>query len=182
MSESQEDTDRWITEQVAEERIRGRRRASMHDWVSLSLLVIIGIMLASVVVLVAFSIFEPAPLVYRNLPLPVDGPVHAGEPVPLHIDRCNNLDTPLYLESARTMRNVATGQFYSLPSGDALAQPGCSTATVTSSIVPEDAPPGIYVLNAVVRTYGRWGRRFDVPYRSEPFEVIKEQGDARVRD
>ncbi len=149
-----------------------RRRANWHDWISLLLLVSIGVMLLGVVVLVIASLIEPAPLVYRNLPLPVDGPVHQGQPVPLHVDRCNNLDSPLYLESARTLKNVNTGRFYSIPSGDALAQPGCSLATVATSIIPEDAPDGTYVVNAVVRVYGRWGRRFDVPYSSQPFEVI----------
>ncbi len=148
-----------------------RRRANWHDWVSLVLLLGIGAMLLVVVLLVAASFFEQPPLVYRNLPLPVDGPVHQGEAIPLHVDRCNTLDTPLYLESARTLRDVNTGRFYSLPPGDALAQPGCSMATVTTSVVPVDAPDGTYQLNAVVRVYGRWGRRFDVPYSSQPFEV-----------
>ncbi len=150
----------------------GPRRANMHDWVSLGLLVAMVAMLLGVVLLVAASLIEQPPLVYRNLPLPVDGPVHPGDAVPLHVDRCNNLNTALYLESARTLRNVNTGRFYSLPSGAALAEPGCSMATITTSVVPEDVPDGTYVLNAVVRTYGRWGRRFDVPYSSQPFEVV----------
>ncbi len=168
---------------IEEDRARLRRRASRHDWVSLSLLVIIGAMLFSVVGLIALSFAESPPLVYRNLPLPVTGEVHPGGPIPLYVDRCDNLDSPLYLESARTLYNMDTHQFYSLPGGVALALPGCSTATVLSSIVPEEAPPGTYVLSAVVRAYGRWGRRFDVAYSSQPFEVTPtEEGDARARN
>lgn len=168
---------------IEAERASMRRRANMHDWVGLLLLVIIVMMLLVVVGLIGVSIAEPAPLVYRNLPLPVDGPVKAGEPIPLYVDRCDTLDTPLYLESARTLFNVNTRQFYSLPSGAALAQPGCSIATVTTSVVPVEAPEGTYILSAVIRTYGRWGKRFDVPYSSQPFEVIaKEEGDARARN
>ncbi len=168
---------------IEEERQRLRRRASMHDWVGLLLLVIIAGMLLIVVGLIGLSVAEPAPLVYRNLPLPVDGPVRPGEPIPLYVDRCDNLDSPLYLESARTLYNVGTRQFYSLPSGAALAQPGCSVATVTTSVVPDEAPAGTYILSAVIRTYGRWGKRFDVPYSSQPFEVVvKEEGDARARN
>ncbi len=148
-----------------------RRRANWHDWVSLSLLMGIGVMLVVVMLLIVASIVEPPPLVYRNLPLPVDGPVHPGEAVPLHVDRCNNLDGPLYLESARTLRNVETGRFYSLASGAALALPGCSVAIVTTSVLPDDVPDGTYRIDAIVRAYGRWGRRFDIPYFSEPFEV-----------
>ncbi len=167
---------------IEAERASMRRRANMHDWVSLLLLFIIGAALLVVVGLIAVSFAEPAPLVYRNLPLPADGPVHQGEAVSLHVDRCNNLDVPLYLESARTLRDVNTGRFYSIPSGNGLAQPGCSLATVATSIVPEDAPDGTYVVNAVVRVYGRWGRRFDIPYSSQPFQVIANEGDASARN
>lgn len=152
--------------------VRGPRRANTHDWVNLALLVSFGVMLAIVMLLAVLPYLEPAPLTYTNSPFPVAGPVHQGAPIPLHVQRCNNLDQTLFIESARTLRNVDTGQFYSLPSGSAIALPGCSDATVTTSVVPADAPDGTYVLSALVRVHGKFGRIYDVAYRSEPFAVM----------
>ncbi len=151
--------------------LRGRI-PDMQDTISVLLLALFGLTLLGVLVLVAVPYLEPPPLVYNNIPLPVDGPVHQGDVIPLHVDRCNNLDSPLYLESARTLRSLDTGHLYFLPSGGAVAEPGCSFALVTSSSVPEDAPPGRYQLTAIIRLHGRWGRIFDVPYKSAEFEVI----------
>lgn len=147
------------------------RRANVHDWVSILLLGAFGIMMMVVMALVILPYLEPPPLIYNNLPFPVQEPVYPGDPIPMHVDRCNNLDMPLYLESARTLRNIDTGRAYSLPSGAAVAEPGCGQATVTTSVVPEDAPPGHYVLSATVRTHGKFGRLFDISYRSQVFTV-----------
>ncbi len=147
------------------------RRANRHDWVSLGLLVSFGVMLGIVVLLQGLPYLETPPIQFTNSPFPVDGPVRQGDVIPLHVERCNNLDQPLYLESARTLQHVESGRFYSLPSGAALAITGCSSATVTSSSVPPDAPDGTFVLSAVVRVHGRFGRVFDVSYQSQPFRV-----------
>lgn len=115
--------------------------------------------------------FEQPPLQYLNVPFPTESPVHAGDPIPLTVERCNNSSEPLYLESARTLRNVDTGRAYSLDSGAGVVDPGCSTAYVASSTVPLQAVPGRYVLSAVVRMRGTW-KSFDVNYRSAEFEVV----------
>ncbi len=148
------------------------RRASKHDWVSLILLISFGGMLLIVVGLAVLPYLETSPLEYRNVPFPVEGPLHPGDPIPLHVDRCNNIDQTLFIESARTLKEVESGRFYSLPSGAAIALPGCSMATVTTSEVPKDAPPGTYILSALVRVHGRYGRVFDVPYSSMAFDVV----------
>ncbi len=149
------------------------RRANRHDWVSLGLLVSFGVMLGLVVLLAVAPYMEPPPLEYHNLPFPVEAPIHPGDPIPIHVNRCNLLDQPLFIESARTLRHIESGRFYSLPSGSAVALPGCSMATVTSSEVPKDAPPGTYQLSALVRVHGKFGRVFDVPYSSLAFDVVQ---------
>jgi hypothetical protein len=113
---------------------------------------------------------EAPPLQYLNQPFPVDGPVQPGDPIPLHVERCNTNADPLYIQSARTLRNVETGRSYSLDSGFAVIESGCGSALVMTSVVPEQAGAGTFVLTAVVRVQGRF-RTHDVVYHSAPFEV-----------
>lgn len=149
-----------------------RRRANAHDWVNLGLTGLFGVTLLIVLSLVAAPYLEQPPLVYTRLPIPVDPqPVAPGQPIPLHIERCNRLDHQLYLQPAHTLQNLDTGRSYFLPSMPAVARPGCGSALVTSSIVPDDAPDGRYQLFGVVRVEGT-NKSFDVSYSSEPFTVV----------
>lgn len=112
----------------------------------------------------------PAPLSYRNLPLPAHGPVHAGQAIPLTVMRCNAEPHRLRYTFARNLVNAKTGELYALPSGDTFVDPGCRTIPSNLNVVPLGVPAGHYYIDGISEVDGEYGH-YVVSWRSAEFDV-----------
>jgi hypothetical protein len=132
-----------------------------------------GFCLVSVVLPVVRAL-EPDPLVYKNSPFPVDGPVRAGEPIPLTVDRCATGEITDFSYS-RILHRVGDGPNYPLSDGSAVLIPGCTQSLSRTALVPLETEPGTYELIGVIRVAGNW-REHKVIYKSQSFVVVAHAG------
>lgn len=117
------------------------------------------------------SLIERQPMVYTNVPFPVESPAHADQALKITVERCNFSGRDLTYTFTRTVKNTQTGETWALPLGGADIEPGCLTVQSRVNVLPDDLPPGRYVLSAVSQVPGQY-RVFTVPWRTQEFEVV----------
>lgn len=117
------------------------------------------------------QVFEPDPIEYWNQPFPVDDPVSAGQPIPIHIVRCNTTGEIGDFTYSRVIRSMEGGMNYQLADGSAVNLDGCPTTSMALNIIaPPQVAPGRYEVIGVVHVQGRL-RDHKIVYRSEIFTV-----------
>jgi len=115
----------------------------------------------------------PPPLTFSALPIPVTGPVQAGQPVPLTVERCNTGNTPVIASFTRALVGQGDSRVrVALLSGTTEFQPGCEIVRGRATVVPEDTPPGIFIVEFVVTVQREGLRPWSIFITTEPFEVI----------
>lgn len=120
--------------------------------------------------------FESSPLIYTNVPFPVERPVKNGETIPVIIGRCNLTDKTLNYHVARTLYRVmpdgSRTVAYILPDAPVDMPPGCSHAPSGLHQLPTNVslPPGEYVLKGRAITDGQW-KEHHIDWETQPFTV-----------
>lgn len=117
------------------------------------------------------ALLETAPLTYDNIPFPVESPVHSGDVLRVTVERCNRSSGALSYTLSRTLTNTESKETWALPMGGSDIPPGCQAVQSRLNILPDDLPPGRYVLSAVSQVPGRF-RTFAVSWRTQEFEVV----------
>lgn len=141
-------------------------------------LVIMAALVALVLLPVVVSMLLPPPLAYANLPFPVlNSPVTAGTEVFLDVRRCTFWRSRLTYTVTHELHNETNGAHYLLPSTPITLDPGCSSSISTVNVVPTGVPPGIYTFSGTGRVSG-WLRTFDIPWVTQPFEVVAPTKEA----
>lgn len=154
----------WRTPQVTKPRYPWWK----HPWAVCWVLVAV-----SAVGLALAMVFEPDPILYQNQPFPVDGPVRAGEPIPIHVTRCNTTGEVGDFSYTRVLRSRDGGMNYQLVDGTAVNLEGCPTSSLSLGLLaPPQMVPGHYELIGVVHVNGRF-RDHKIIYHSEVFEVVR---------
>ena len=112
-------------------------------------------------------------LYYPNLPFKVVGQdFHAGEVVPIIVDRCNRDNVTHSYPVSHSLRNVNTNDFILLPPAYVSLEPGCSSPEGRLNRLPYDLPPGEYEIIGGASPHGTL-RTFEMTWKSEQFKVIK---------
>jgi hypothetical protein len=134
-----------------------------------------------------------APFRYANLPFPLAaaGPFHAGDVVPLLIDRC--VDDPSASQGDRAGYDIARalvadderarawtgaeGRVVLAPTFTDTPGQGCSgPIAMYLHRIPKDAAPGRYHFEGLARYVSRTGRASNAYWWSEPFDVVPLAG------
>ena len=137
-----------------------------------ALLFIFGATLA-ISSLLYVTFLERPYLYYPHLPFKVIGKdFHAGDVVPIIVNRCNrDKVTHSYIVS-HSLRNVATNNFILLPPTYVSLEPGCASPVGRLNRLPGDLPLGEYEIIGGASPHGTL-RTFELTWGSEIFKVIK---------
>ena len=135
-------------------------------WIATFLALIVATM-----VFYAYFLEQPY-LSYQNRPFPPSiEKVTAGEPVPLIVERCNSADHLKSYKTTHSIRSETTGITTMLPDVRVSIKPGCHRSISKVNEVPKGTAPDIYTVYGIAIAEGSL-RNFNVPWSSEPFEVI----------
>lgn len=135
------------------------------------ILSVVGIAAFCIVIYGAY--FEKPLLNYQNLPFPVEGDVEQGRTVPILVERCNLTKDELIYMATRSLRNVDTNKTVMLPNDSVSLKPGCHRATNRSVLIPQETPPGAYVLEGQVIIRGLI-KQHKLDWYTETFNVIPQ--------
>ena len=118
------------------------------------------------------SVFDEPWLTYPVLPFPVVMPtVHAGESIPLSVQRCNSgKATRTYISSHSLVPIDRSQPEVVLTPINASIKPGCSPVESHANLIPRNTRPGFYRIEGLTEINGAV-RNFSLPWMSEPFEV-----------
>ena len=152
----------------------------MNNKLSPTAVFAIWINLAAVLVLLgllfhAYHVEKPW-LSYPNPVFPVlQKVVEPGQPVPLHVIRCNSDSTAHVYAIGRRLFNDTHPEEKPviLPGGYVPIDPGCTDETSHANVIPADQKDSLYHLEGLADIPGSL-RSFNVPWKSEQFEVRKK--------
>lgn len=118
-----------------------------------------------------YGFLEPPFLTYGNVPFPVLTPrVKDGGTVLLDVRRCNSdTKTRIYGIAHSLVGETMTILLPALPTS---IRPGCSESFSAINVIPVDTPPGTYHIEGYAEVQGTL-RTSVIPWRSEPFQVIR---------
>lgn len=102
--------------------------------------------------------------------IPLGGPFHPGDTVPLQVTRCNSDSRRHSYAVTHTLQSTRGGTPITLPEVYVQIEPGCKTAASRINILPKDLALGTYRIFGGGLVYGTV-RTFDVEWSSDPFEV-----------
>lgn len=148
-------------------------RAQAH-W-RMTLAVVFSAMTFGIVgVVLGYLFLEKPAIEYRNVPFPAPRQInHAGDVVPLVINRCNTTNKAINYSTTHTLKRIQGSMvFYTvLPEVQIMAPPGCTFATSAINTLPLDLVPGRYVLFGTAEVRGTLRVHY-VDWYSEEFDVV----------
>lgn len=147
----------------------------------------IGVILACITVgLVALFFYGPTftadHYAYAS-PFRVMNPNHEvrqGDVLVVQLTRCNYYDKPIFVNHARTLKNLETNTITVLEPAEVDLPPGCETVQSRLNIISLDTPPGRTMLTGSAQSVNRWGHTVVVGYQSEVFTVVPRVGAGPV--
>lgn len=118
--------------------------------------------------------FEQPYLYYQNLPFPAMASAKPGEAVPLSVERCNRTGITQSYNTTHALKPIKPqGSSIILPSVKVEIAPGCHRSISKINVIPPNTKPGVYSVSGIAEVRGMF-RRHEVPWYSEPFEVIEK--------
>ena len=129
-----------------------------------------------VFVVFMYSVFFERPwLVYKNVPFPpVAHKIHAGDVIPLHVERCNSSAVRrVYRFSHALVSNDRPRELpLTLPESMGFVAPGCQEFDSDANTIPLGTTPGTYHIIGLSEINMTVGTVL-VEWYSQTFEVIK---------
>lgn len=119
------------------------------------------------VVILLFAFYPLKPLVVES-PLPVlNSEIHPGDSLKVNMTFCKYIDKP-----ATITRRLVNDISYNLPENIISNPVGCRSEIVTSTVIPKEIPPGLYVLKYTATYQLNFLKSITVRYETVPFKVI----------
>lgn len=135
------------------------------------LLTAVALMLTVLACVLWSSAYERPYLSYRNLPFPAAHAVEAGNPVELHVVRCNNSRRKQTYLTTHELRDLRSGQVALLPEVMVSLAPGCTESTSRVNVIPRGTAPGRYMVSGIALVEGVVSDH-RVAWESQPFDVL----------
>ena len=136
---------------------------------------LIATLISVSVVYAYFAFFEPPPIRYPTLPIPVLGDVRVGEPIRFTFEVC--VDRPQAVDVAvfrMLMRSDLAGDPIHLAPGQVTLPPGCQTINSAANKVPIGTAPGAYFLQGWAQPTGA-SRSARIYWTTTIFRVLPPQ-------
>lgn len=147
-----------------------------NEKTTFSILVWLSAFMAAACGLLIFYAFyiELPYLAYQNRPFPPTvSHIVAGNPIPLTVERCSSSDAEKSYTTTHALRNETSGLTTLLPDVRVSIKPGCHRTTSKINVSPDGLSPGTYTVYGVAIIEGSF-RKFNIPWNSEPFEIIEK--------
>lgn len=119
-----------------------------------------------------FSLFEPPPLYYRNLPFRIiNGSIHPGDSIAYKVYHCNEANSMTTYTITRYLQSL-DGKNLSviLGSTDSILMSGCSKEISLDTVLPKEITPGRYRILGRAEVQGTV-KKFYIDWYTEPFIV-----------
>jgi hypothetical protein len=147
-------------------------------------MVLFGLVIALIITAMNYPTFrswmDKPPLVYNNVPFPVERDVRPGQVIPAFISRCNTDTSPLTYVVARSLYMMDKNGDYSLtiPMDEVHVEvsPGCTEGVSNLHVFPktfagDEIRSGTYVLEGTAIVTTQWKTHY-VHWKTRPFHVI----------
>jgi hypothetical protein len=149
-------------------------------WFSLVILYVLMVMTVVIAAAPTFlSYAERDALTFPVQPMPIlNSPVVPGEELQIRLSRCNWSGGPLSYTLQRTLVRIESDDRRDLPtSRSGMLNGGCETVTAFVPGVPEETPPGHYLIEGIAVAAGKW-KTSSVPFSTARFEVVaRKEGE-----
>lgn len=133
--------------------------------------VFLALITAALSTLLYFFVLEKPWLTYENIPFPPTiETVHPGDVMPLQVVRCNHDLVSHTYNLSHSLYEVNTHVYTLLPGVSAMISPGCADSISQLNRVPENTPPGRYILFGASEIDGTM-RKFSVDWHSQEFNI-----------
>ena len=141
---------------------------------SFSILFITAVLAMAAIMFWAMFIAPPL-LEYKDMPWKImseSKQFYPGDNIPMQVIRCNSSSRPVVYTVTRSLTNIETDKVMIFESVKVTIEPGCKTAVSAIHNLPKETPPGKYRVTGVGEAPTALGIIKQVPFISEPFEVL----------